>query len=118
MSLSIVTNNLTSRDGLARVARMQGDSSRAIEIYRQLLSTGPEQKFVSAFDPHYVLEIARLLDRADDRLGASKEYDRFLELWARADADAPELGEARRAIKRLSGVVPTPSPRATASVDR
>ena len=118
MSLSIVTNNLTSRDGLARVARMQGDSARAIEIYRQLLSTGPEQKFVSAFNPHYVLEIARLLDGTGDRPGASKEYTRFLELWERADIDAPELGEARRAIKRLSAVVPIPSPRATASVAR
>ena len=106
----MVTNHLTSRDGLARVARMQGDSARAIEIYRRLLSAGPEQKFVSAFDPRYVLEIARLLDRAGDRPGASTEYNRFLEFWARADADAPEPGEARRAIKRLSAVASNRSP--------
>ena len=77
MSLSIVTNNLTSRDGLARVARMQGDSARAIEIYRQLLSTGQEQKFVSPINPRYVLEIARLLDGTGNRPGASKDPPGF-----------------------------------------
>ncbi len=100
-NLSILANNLMSRDGLARVAKARGDLPRAIQIYRQLLSYGPDQKWVSAFEPRYVLEIARLLDRSGNSQAALKEYQRFLELWKRADASLPEPNEARRAVERL-----------------
>jgi tetratricopeptide (TPR) repeat protein len=100
--LSILANHLTSRDGLARVATARGDLPRAIEIYRQLLSHGPDQKWVSAFEPRYVLEIARLLDRSGNSEAALKEYRFFLEFWKHADSGLPEPSEARRAIERLS----------------
>jgi len=100
-NLSILANNLMSRDGLARVAKARGDLPRAIQIYRQLLSYGPEQKWVSAFEPRYVLEIARLLERSGNSQAALKEYQRFLELWKRADSGLPEPSEARRAVERL-----------------
>jgi tetratricopeptide (TPR) repeat protein len=105
-NLSILANNLMSRDGLARVAKARGDLPRAIQIYRQLLSYGPDQKWVSAFEPRYVLEIARLLDRSGDSQAALKEYQRFLEFWKRADSGLPEPVEARRAVERLSSVAP------------
>ena len=38
-NLSILANNLMSRDGLARVAKARGDLTRAIQIYQQLLSS-------------------------------------------------------------------------------
>jgi hypothetical protein len=47
-----------------------------------------------------VLALARLLAEAGDARGARQEYERFLTLWADADADLPELREARRAIDR------------------
>jgi tetratricopeptide (TPR) repeat protein len=100
-SLAILANNLMSRDGLARVAKARGDLPGAIQIYRQLLSYGPDQKWVSAFEPRYVLEIARLLDRSGDSQAALKEYQRFLEFWKRADSGLPEPVEARRAVERL-----------------
>jgi tetratricopeptide (TPR) repeat protein/predicted Ser/Thr protein kinase len=100
-NLSILANNLMSRDGLARVAKAREDLPRAIQIYRQLLSYGPDQKWVSAFEPRYVLEIARLLDRSGNSQAALKEYQRFLEFWKRADPGLPELPEARRAVERL-----------------
>jgi eukaryotic-like serine/threonine-protein kinase len=100
-NLSILANNLISRDGLARVARARGDPSRAIQIYRQLLSYGPDQKWVSVFEPRYVLEIARLLDRSGNTQAAMKDYERFLGLWKGADSGLPELPEARRAVERL-----------------
>jgi tetratricopeptide (TPR) repeat protein len=102
MSLTIVANHLTARDGLARVARAQHDPGRALQIYRQLLAGGAGQKFVSVFEPRYVLESARLLEESGDRQAAIREYRTFQQLWARADADAPELAEARRAVARLS----------------
>ena len=100
-NLSILANNLMSRDGLARVAKARGDLPRAIQIYRQLLSYGPDQKWVSAFEPRYVLEIARLLDRSGNSQAALKEYERFLEFWKHADSGLPEPSEARRAVERL-----------------
>jgi hypothetical protein len=45
-----------------------------------------------------VLQLARLLEQAGDRQAARAEYLRFLELWNHADANLPELAEARRAL--------------------
>jgi hypothetical protein len=53
------------------------------------------------FDPRYVLELARLLEKSGDVKGALIEYERFLGYWRSADAELPELSEARRAIGRL-----------------
>ena len=95
-----VANSLIVRDGPARVAKARGDLKGAIQIYRRLLVYGPESKWVAPFEPRYVLEIARLLDQTGDMQAARLEYQRFLDLWKRADADLPELAEARRALDR------------------
>jgi len=100
-NLSILANNLMSRDGLARVATAQGDLPRAIQIYRQLLSYGPDQKWVSVFEPRYVLQIARLLERSGEKQASLKETERFLNFWKRADSGLPEIADARRAVERL-----------------
>ncbi len=99
---SVLANDLVFRDGLARVAKARGDLRGAVEIYRRLLTFGPDQKWVAAFEPRYVLEIARLLERAGDRQAARAEYERFLQLWKNADVELPEPAEARRALVRLS----------------
>jgi hypothetical protein len=62
---------------------------------------GPDQKWPALFNPRYVLEMGRLLERSGDRNAALVEYQRFLELWKNADADLPELAEARRAMARF-----------------
>jgi len=100
-AMSILANNLLGRDALARSAKAQGDLSGAIGIYRGLLADGPQQRFLSVFEPRYVLEIARLLQQMGDKPGARTEYERFLNLWKDADGDLPELAEARRAVSRL-----------------
>ena len=99
---SVLLNGLPSRDGLARVALARGDLDGAIELYRALLLYGPDSKWIAAFEPRYVLQIARLLEKKGDRKGALVEYQRFLNFWKNADADLPELVDARRAIARLS----------------
>ena len=102
-SLSILANNLISRDGLARVATARGDLARAIQIYRQLLSYGPDQKWVSVFEPRYVLEIARLLERSGEKQAALKEIRTLSEFLEACRFRAlPEIAEARRAVERLS----------------
>jgi hypothetical protein len=83
------------------VATAQGDLPRAIQIYRQLLSYGPDQKWVSVFEPRYVLQIARLLERSGEKQASLKETERFLNFWKRADSGLPEIADARRAVERL-----------------
>ncbi len=94
-------NDISARDGMARVAKARGDIAGATRIYRSLLVAGPGQKWPALFDPRFVLEIARLLEQAGDGKAALVEYQRFLELWNNADSHLPELAEARRAVARL-----------------
>jgi tetratricopeptide (TPR) repeat protein/TolB-like protein len=99
--LALLANNLLSRDGVARAAKMQGDLGGAIQTYRRLLTFGPDQRWTSMYEPRYVFEIAALLERSGDKAAALREYERFLGFWKSADGDLPELAEARRAIARL-----------------
>ena len=92
-----LVNGPLLRDGAARVAKARGDLSSAADRYRQLLTYGPRQKWVAAFEPRYVLELARLFAQQGKSDAARQEYRRFLELWRHADSDLPELKEARRA---------------------
>lgn len=98
---SVLFNDLPSRDGPARVAIARNDLDGAITIYRALLRYGPESKWVAPFEPRYVLQIARLLEKKGNRAAALDEYRRFLSFWNNADAGLPELAEARRALGRL-----------------
>ena len=53
---------------------------------------------MSLYEPRYLLRLARLLEQAGDRNAARTEYGRFLDLWKHADANLPEVTEARRAL--------------------
>jgi tetratricopeptide (TPR) repeat protein len=95
-----MANNPPFTDGLARVAEAKGDLSAAIARYRDLLTQSAEHKWEGFPQPQYVLRLARLLERTGDRQGARREYERLVEIWKRADAELPELVEARAALTR------------------
>ena len=99
---SVLSNDLVFRDGRARVAKARGDLRGAIDVYQRLLTYGPDSKWVALFEPRYVLEMARLHARLGDGPAARREYERFLQFWRRADAEAPELAEARRALTGIA----------------
>jgi tetratricopeptide (TPR) repeat protein/TolB-like protein len=101
-SPTILANSFPFRDGAARVAIARGDLRGAVGTYRRLLTYDANSKFIGVVEPRYVLALARLLEKAGDRTGALAEYERFLELWKRADSELPELAEARRAVARLA----------------
>jgi eukaryotic-like serine/threonine-protein kinase len=98
MGRTIFLNDPSSRDGLARVRMARGDLRGAIEIYRKLITPDISSKWTAVVQPRYVLALARLLDKAGDTGGARPQYQRFLELWKRADPNLPELLEARRGL--------------------
>lgn len=45
----------------------------------------------------------RLLEQLNRPAEARAAYERFLRIWAKADPDAPDLKEARAAVRRLGG---------------
>jgi tetratricopeptide (TPR) repeat protein len=91
--------NLPTRDGVARVEIARGNRKAAIEEYRRLTTAGPGQASSAVLEPRHVLELARLRQAEGDTAGARVEYDRFLKLWAKADAGLPELADAKRALE-------------------
>lgn len=95
---TVFAKNLPTRDGLARVEIARGNRAAAIDEHRRLTTVGPGSRSSAVLEPRYVLELARLLDAAGDAAGARVEYERFLKLWARADAGLPELAEVQRAL--------------------
>ena len=97
-SSTAFATNLPSSDGLARVEIARGNRAAAIEEYRRLTAVGPGSRSSAVFEPRYILELARLLDAGGNEAAARVEYERFLKLWANADAGLAELGEAKRAL--------------------
>jgi tetratricopeptide (TPR) repeat protein len=97
-STTVFAANPPSRDGVARVHIALGNRAAAIEEYRRLTTVGPGRPSSAVLEPRYILELARLLEREKDDAGARIEYGRFLTLWANADADLPELSEAKKAV--------------------
>jgi tetratricopeptide (TPR) repeat protein len=94
-----IANNLPFRDGLARTALARGDVPRAINEYRRLNRPDITSKWTSAFEPRFVLAIARIAARSGDTATARAEYAGFLKLWNKSDEGLPELKEARRYIR-------------------
>jgi hypothetical protein len=74
------------------------DQAAAIEEYRRLTTAGAGNQSSAALEPRYILELARVLDEENDDAAARVEYGRFLKLWAKADADLPELSEAKKSL--------------------
>ena len=99
----VVAATLPFRDGRARAQQALGDLNGALATYRELLTPGRHPEPMAVFEPRYVLEIGRLLEQTGDKAAARIEYARFLELWRHADAELPELSEARAALARLRG---------------
>ncbi len=95
LTTSLVVNIPPSRDWNARLHILRGDLHAAVEEYRRLNTRDASSMFSSLFQPRYVLEVARLLDRQGDREGAVREYERFLQYWKDAEPGQPEVQEAR-----------------------
>ena len=93
--------NVPFRDGPARVRAAKGDTKGAIETYRELITPGIGQKWTTMLEPRFVLEMAKLMERAGERAGARAQYERFLNLWKGADPGLRELQEARLRVKKL-----------------
>jgi tetratricopeptide (TPR) repeat protein/tRNA A-37 threonylcarbamoyl transferase component Bud32 len=99
--VTLLSNSLVLRDGLARARIAQGRLDDAIAVYRRLLVTDRDSKYTAFYEPRYVLAIARLLEKTGKKDEARAEYKRFLDFWKNADAELPELAEARARLRSL-----------------
>jgi tetratricopeptide (TPR) repeat protein/TolB-like protein/predicted Ser/Thr protein kinase len=99
---SLARNNLPFRDGTARVLALRGNIDGAIDAYRRLLALDVTQKWTAILEPRLVLQLAQLLERKGDRAAARQEYQRFLDLWQKADPGLPEVTSARQRIRALT----------------
>ena len=94
-------SNPLFRSGLAEAKRAQGDLQGAITEYRKLITPDIGSKWITALEPRYVLELARLYAETGDTAAAQKEYERFLELWKDADPNLPTLRAAQTEYEKL-----------------
>jgi hypothetical protein len=74
----------------------------AIDAYRRLPTLDMSQKWTAILEPRLVLQLARALERKSDRAAARQEYQRFLDLWRRANAGLPEATEKLTALEKAA----------------
>lgn len=78
-------------DTLADTLAAFGRHREAAEEYRRILRLNPNRGRTR-------YKFARSLDALGHRAEARREYQRFLDVWKGADADAPEIVDAKRRV--------------------
>jgi Tfp pilus assembly protein PilF len=78
-------------DCLANAYLELGHLDEAIAEYERILKLNPNYPLV-----HY--HLAQAYERKGSRDQARAEYQQFLEVWKEADADVPEIINAKRAV--------------------
>jgi tetratricopeptide (TPR) repeat protein len=94
------------RDDLARVLARQGRRDEAIEQYKILTGTGSGRGNRNPIPPIYHYRLAKLYEEAASPADARMEYERFLKVLKKADAESKETEDARKRISALEGKRP------------
>ncbi|HEY5132257.1 MAG TPA: tetratricopeptide repeat protein, partial [Candidatus Krumholzibacteriaceae bacterium] len=89
------------QDGLARAYAAKGDLDRAITEYKRLLTFDPTSKDRRLKNPRYEYRLAKLLEKRGASADALAHYMKFLEYLKNADADSPELIDAKARVVAL-----------------
>jgi serine/threonine protein kinase/tetratricopeptide (TPR) repeat protein len=89
------------RDIVPRAFVRKGMLDSAIVEYERLLRIDPATTDRRFLQPLFHYRLARICEQAGQREKALSEYRRFLEIWNKADADRPELIDAKRRVAKL-----------------
>ncbi|MFQ5435480.1 MAG: tetratricopeptide repeat protein, partial [Anaerolineae bacterium] len=100
----MINHNLFSGDVLARAYKQKGDLDKAITEYERLLTFDPNGQERLLIRPRYHYRLAKLYEQKGWSAKAIKEYEKFLDIWKNADADLPELIDARARLASLLSV--------------
>lgn len=87
--------------GIAELLDRRGETDKAIEEYRLLMTTGPGTGLRRLINPLYHFRVAGLYEKKGDKAKAIEHYRKFLEIWKNADPDLPEPGLARARLAEL-----------------
>jgi serine/threonine protein kinase/Flp pilus assembly protein TadD len=90
------------QDILARAYIQNGNFDKAITEYEQLITLDPNSRDRRLIHPKYHYRLAILYEQKGWPGKAIEEYEKFLEIWKHADADLPELIEAKKRLGNLS----------------
>jgi tetratricopeptide (TPR) repeat protein/TolB-like protein len=89
------------RDLLARAYHEKGDINKTITEYERLTTFDPKSKDRHLVYPKHRYELAKLYEEKGNKMKAVKEYEKFLDIWKNADADRPELIDAKKRLTNL-----------------
>jgi tetratricopeptide (TPR) repeat protein len=80
---------------LARACRMDGRLDEAADVHKEMLRVWGGHAL-----SHY--ELGQICEEMKRPSEAKKEYEKFLEMWAEADEDLPQLRDARTRLAALT----------------
>ncbi|MDD8014932.1 MAG: protein kinase [Acidobacteriota bacterium] len=89
------------KDVLARAYWKKGELDQAAAEYEKMMIIHPGDRVRYLIHPLYHYRLGRVLEEKGDRERARLEYGKFLEYWKDADADHPELADARKRLSAL-----------------
>jgi tetratricopeptide (TPR) repeat protein len=89
------------RDIVPRAFAKKGLMDSAIVEYEQLLRIDPGTKDRRFIHPIFHYRLARICEQDGQREKALAEYQRFLEIWNKADADRAEIVDAKKRVANL-----------------
>jgi tetratricopeptide (TPR) repeat protein len=89
------------KDVVARAYYKNGNVDRAITEYLRLLDPDPNKRGRTLIRPRWRYRLAKLYEEKGFRAKAIEQYEKFLDVWKDADADRPELIDARQRLANL-----------------
>lgn len=90
-------------DVLPRIYIQKGELDKAIAEYERLITYNPTSKDRRLINPKYHYKLAKLYEEKGWLGKANDQYEKFLEIWKDADADLPELVDAKKRLSKLFG---------------
>lgn len=97
----LIYNVPLARDVLARAYYKKGNLDKAIAEYVQLITFNPKSQERRLIPPTYHYKLATLYEEKGLKPRAIAEYEKFLDIWKNADADQPELIDAKKRLAKL-----------------
>jgi len=92
---------IQTKDIAARTYLKKGDIDKAILEYERLTDPDPNKRGRCLIRPTWHYELAKLYEEKGLKAKTIGQYEKFLDIWKNADADRPELTDAKERLAKL-----------------